>query len=244
MTVEAILFDLGDTLFRLRPIDEELARAEFAATVASRLDLSTRAANDFAAAVLSTLARRLRDASLRGDTVEHRASQGVMDLLDRYGAAALDLASALDDAVARADISRFEPPPDCAARVAVFHAQGYRLAAVSNTATTPATLNRFLDETGLLPLFEAVVYSVAVGHRKPAPVMYETALRELGVAANQAVFVGDRVREDIDGPHAAGLRAVLTHEFRQELPRDSHPEAIIASLPELQRVLEHFQTEA
>jgi FMN phosphatase YigB (HAD superfamily) len=30
------------------------------------------------------------------------------------------------------------------------------------------------------------------------------------------VFVGDRVREDVQGPKSLGMRAVLTREWRQE----------------------------
>ncbi|TMD41339.1 MAG: hypothetical protein E6I88_07905, partial [Chloroflexi bacterium] len=31
-----------------------------------------------------------------------------------------------------------------------------------------------------------------------------------------ALFVGDRVREDVEGPKRLGMRAVLTREWRQE----------------------------
>ena len=112
-----------------------------------------------------------------------------------------------------------------------------RLAAVSNTATAPEKLDAFLTQVGLLPLFESVVYSVVVGQRKPSPLIYQTALTELGIPPSRALFVGDRVREDIEGPQALGLRAVLTHEFRQEAPGSSCPEAVIERLPELHSVL-------
>ncbi|MGH2633039.1 MAG: HAD family hydrolase [Tepidiformaceae bacterium] len=237
MRVQAILFDLGDTLFGLRPMDDDRIQSDFASALQLHAGLATNAAFEAAAGIFSRLREQWRESYLQGETLERRVSAGALEQLSVYGAAAGGLAASLDDAFARADIDRFEPPSGCAARVEAFRARGYRLAAVSNTATTPAMLDRFLAGVGLLPLFEAVVYSVVVGHRKPSPVIYETALGQLGIPAGRALFVGDRVREDVVGPHAVGLRAVLTHEFRQEPPRDSRPEAVISRLPELQSVL-------
>ena len=241
MTVEAILFDLGDTLFGLRPMDDDGIRAEFASALQLHAGLATGAAFDAATSIFSTLREQWRASYLRGDTAERPVSAGAMSQLAAYGSSATALAASLDAAFARADIERFELPAGCAARVEAFRAHGYRLAVVSNTATTPAALDTFLEKVGLLPLFETVVYSVAVGQRKPSPVIYETALERLRVPAARALFVGDRVREDIDGPRSVGLRAVLSHEFRQEPPGMSQPEALITRLPELHSILARLE---
>jgi putative hydrolase of the HAD superfamily len=75
--------------------------------------------------------------------------------------------------------------------------------------------------------------------RKPHPRIYQAALTRLGVPAAGAVFVGDRLKEDVRGPKEVGMRAVLTRQFRQEDPRDAAvpPDAVIASLGELPAVL-------
>ena len=72
---------------------------------------------------------------------------------------------------------------------------------------------RHLD---LIDFFDATVYSSEIGVRKPNPAIYKEALRLVGVAPQRALFVGDRMREDIYGPRGVGMEAVLTHEFRQE----------------------------
>ena len=64
--------------------------------------------------------------------------------------------------------------------------------------------------------FEAVTFSSEVGVRKPHPRIYADALFKLGVEPRNALFVGDRVKEDIQGPKTLGMRAVLTREWRQE----------------------------
>jgi FMN phosphatase YigB (HAD superfamily) len=147
------------------------------------------------------------------------------------------LAVELGDVFGRADVARFRPPEDVAARVEAFRRAGYRLAAVSNTMTRPALLEAFLAEVGLLPLFETLAFSCAVGVRKPHPDIYGAALSALELEAGQVVFVGDRVREDVRGPQSLGMRAVLTHEFRQEAPGDSGPLAVVGRLDDLHGVL-------
>jgi len=73
-----------------------------------------------------------------------------------------------------------------------------------------------LAALGLADFFDAVSFSSEVGVRKPHPAIYADALRKLGADPSRTLFVGDRVREDVQGPQAQGMRAVLTREWRQE----------------------------
>ena len=68
----------------------------------------------------------------------------------------------------------------------------------------------------LAPDCMALTCSSAVGSRKPDPRIYRDALRQLGGDAAETLFVGDRVKEDVQGPKALGMRAVLLREWRQE----------------------------
>lgn len=119
-------------------------------------------------------------------------------------------------------------------------AQGYLLAVVSNTMWPPELWLKDLGDLGLAPYVAAVSLSSAVGFRKPHRLIYELALEELGVGADQCLFVGDRIREDVEGPQALGMRAVLTHEFRQEPPEQGSPDAVIQRLSDLVEVLSHL----
>ena len=94
--------------------------------------------------------------------------------------------------------------------------RGLRLGLVSNAAYLPRLMKTQLAALGLQSFFEAVSFSSEVGVRKPHPQIYADALRKLRVEARRALFVGDRVKEDIQGPKTLGMRAVLTREWRQE----------------------------
>lgn len=71
------------------------------------------------------------------------------------------------------------------------------------------------------PLFQSVIVSEAVGIRKPDPKIFELGCRQLGVATDEAVFVGDNPVADIEGAKNAGLRTIF-------IPSDLFPDCSMA----------------
>jgi putative hydrolase of the HAD superfamily len=115
--------------------------------------------------------------------------------------------------------------------------RGYRLGIVSN-ATIPGPLMRDdLDLLGLSELVDAAVFSSEIGVRKPDPRIFASVLEALELDPRQCLFVGDRLKEDVGGSRALGMRPVLTHEFRQEVPPAGDPVPIIQRFPELLTLL-------
>ncbi len=86
---------------------------------------------------------------------------------------------------------------------------GVRIGLISNTIW-PAEVHRLdLARYGLLDHIEALVFSSETGLWKPDPRIFQLALDQLGVPPKRAVFVGDRLMEDVQGAQRAGLRAVF-----------------------------------
>ena len=87
---------------------------------------------------------------------------------------------------------------------------------------------------------DLTVSSCEFGWRKPHPSIYQEALRLTGAAADEAVFVGDRLDADVQGPSVVGMRTVLTQQYRQEDPSESpvQPDAVIKHLAELPGVID------
>ena len=67
---------------------------------------------------------------------------------------------------------------------------------------------------------DVAFFSSEVGKRKPHPAIFERALEALGVAATDAVFVGDRLYEDVRGAGELGMTTVQALWLRA----DEHPE--------------------
>jgi putative hydrolase of the HAD superfamily len=117
--------------------------------------------------------------------------------------------------------------------------RGLRLGIVSNVTLLPELMRADLDALGILPLLDGTTFSSEVGTRKPDPAIFRDALDKVGVEAARTVFVGDRLLDDIGGARAAGMRSVLTREFRQEEPgHDLQPDAVIDRLADLPAALD------
>ncbi|HEV2036481.1 MAG TPA: HAD family hydrolase [Candidatus Dormibacteraeota bacterium] len=121
--------------------------------------------------------------------------------------------------------------PDALQVLSWLGAHGIKRALCSNAPFPPEMMQRQVEGNGIGELVEAVVFSSRVGRRKPAPEIYRAALGALGVLPERALFVGDRVREDYDGPAAIGMRAVICTAHATELPPVGTP--TIASLSDL-----------
>jgi putative hydrolase of the HAD superfamily len=105
----------------------------------------------------------------------------------------------------------------------------------------PALQASKLAALGLAHHFRVVVYSDELGGRgtrKPAPAPFLAALEQLGVDPGGAVYVGDRPDKDVAGALAAGMRAVrvLTGEYRDE-PNEPEPWLVVAGIAELAAIL-------
>jgi HAD superfamily hydrolase (TIGR01662 family) len=115
---------------------------------------------------------------------------------------------------------------------------GYPMGLVSNISLRPDLMRADLDRMGLSEYLDATVFSSEVGVRKPNPLIFQEALSRLGTEPGETVFIGDRLYDDVSGAQAAGMRAVLTHQFRQEDDPEYAPDAVIKDLSELPEVLE------
>jgi putative hydrolase of the HAD superfamily len=108
-----------------------------------------------------------------------------------------------------------------------------RVATAVVTDGDPLIQRSKLSALGLEGAFDVEVFSDDAGRafRKPHPAPFQQALAALGVAAQEAVHVGDRPDKDVAGAGAAGLRAVRvrTGEYRDR-PDDPSP---WASAPDL-----------
>jgi putative hydrolase of the HAD superfamily len=113
--------------------------------------------------------------------------------------------------------------------------RGIKRAVCSNAPFPPEMMRRQVDGNGVGELVEAVVFSSEVGRRKPAAEIYRAVLDTLGVDPEQALFVGDRVREDYDGPRAMGMRAVLCTAHSAAVPPPGI--ATISALSDLPGIL-------
>jgi putative hydrolase of the HAD superfamily len=100
------------------------------------------------------------------------------------------------------------------------HERGLKTGLVSNAMDPPWILLLDLEEQEVASRLDAVVFSSEIGVRKPRPEIFHAALQRLGVAPEDALFVGDRLRADVRGARDVGMRTVQAMWFRAEEDED------------------------
>jgi putative hydrolase of the HAD superfamily len=115
---------------------------------------------------------------------------------------------------------------------------GLALGVITNAATPMRLRDRELAAVGLLDYFSPVRLSaVDVGWIKPHPAIFEHALNQLGLKAEEVVFVGDNPEADIAGAKNVGMKAVLRIierdgvVYKQTVPPDASVKTFHELLP-------------
>jgi len=113
------------------------------------------------------------------------------------------------------------------------------LGLISNTIFPERTHRIELKRFGIDGLFNFEIYSSSFGLRKPHKDIFLQAVNYAGYAPQECVYIGDRYPEDILGPTAIGMTAILRHKEGRDYPEQRpEPFAEIQTLAELPEILE------
>jgi putative hydrolase of the HAD superfamily len=115
----------------------------------------------------------------------------------------------------------------------------YRLATVSNGDS--GQQRRKLERTGIASRFSSVVISGDLGVSKPNPDIFKQGLRELGVLAEETVYVGDHLESDALGAREAGLWAIWLAREGYEGNLADVPVPIVDSLSQVVEIVAELE---
>jgi putative hydrolase of the HAD superfamily len=215
--LEAVLFDWGDTLMQFA-YDPELVAAGHRAGL--------RAIGHEHLPELEALSQRFRERYepffwIPGTVEEIEYPGLVRQLLGDFG---ITVDDAELDRFLEAEHAAWEPARRLAshthALLELLRKRGLKLGLVSNAFDPGWLLHRDLEQMGLAQRLDFSVFSSEVGVRKPHPAIFERALQALGVQPDRALFVGDRLYEDVRGAGELGMTTVQALWFRA----DEHPD--------------------
>jgi putative hydrolase of the HAD superfamily len=232
--IEAVLFDYGRTLVTFDYPAAELSAVveRFRPAIAAATGITAPATAEILERVLLPLEALVenpgRDEVRYLDVFAEAWRSAGLELPERLLYGILDAEQLVWDGAARVDPASLQV-------LSWLGAHGYKRAVCSNAPFPPEMMLRQVGGNGVGALVDGVVFSSQVGRRKPAPEMYMAALESVGVAAGNALFVGDRVREDYEGPRAVGMRAVICTAHAAQSPGNGIP--TIESLRDLTSVL-------
>jgi len=219
--LDAVLFDWGDTLFHF-DFDPDLLEAGWAAglTAVGRADNGLPSAEASAGRFREHYLPLLFDPDSL-DEVEYPGM--IREVLADLGA------QLSDDELGRflaAEHAAWAPARVMGAHthalLDALRARGLKTGLVSNAFDPEWLLREDLERMGLAERLDAAVFSSEVGRRKPDPAIFLRALELLDVRPEEALFVGDRLYEDVGGASAVGMTTVQALWFRA----DENPDGI------------------
>ncbi|NIM99661.1 MAG: HAD-IA family hydrolase [candidate division Zixibacteria bacterium] len=114
-----------------------------------------------------------------------------------------------------------------------FKEKNLRIGLVSNTIFPASFHLKELRRFGLYPYLDGHLFSSQVGVRKPHPQIFVQALDELNTHPSNAVFVGDRLVEDVGGAQNVGMKGILRHHENRDYSAAITPDARIDHLNDL-----------
>ncbi|MFQ5784986.1 MAG: HAD family hydrolase [Alphaproteobacteria bacterium] len=154
---------------------------------------------------------------------------------------------ALDRLVAATENMEIDVPPDPVEGIAgalAALAGSYRLGVVSDAIVSPGrVLRRLLEHHGLARHFSGFVFSDEIGCSKPDPRMFHSAAEQLGVEPGEMVHVGDRDHNDVKGPQALGMKAVLFSGVRSVDEQTTSADAICRDHGKLPAIIDRLATD-
>ncbi len=244
--LRAVLFDYGHTLIAYERPEAALldAYAQLNHLLTGRLQREVPSAKDLVQGISVSVDEEIA----RGYAAERLEEVEIAALyegsLRRLG---LELEPAVVEEVMemeqKAWLEGIRLGPDVVPTLERIRAHGLGIGLVSNASYRPRLMRAQLDHLGVTEYFDSLTWSSEVGVRKPHPAIYADALRKLGVAAAASLFVGDRVKEDVQGPQSLGMKAVLLREWRQEDDPDGRADYTIGRLGDLWPVVARLARE-
>jgi putative hydrolase of the HAD superfamily len=246
MPIRAVIFDYGHTIVDFRRTEEALLEAyrQIRERIEAALEIDAPEVGHLIDRVANEVDR------LVGASYEERRMEelDVLQVFDGVLRNVLGLEVPRDVVghIVALDHSAFTNTitvtPENLAVLADLKSSGLMLGLISNVTLLPDLMRADIEALGIGQHLDAALFSSEVGVRKPDPRIFTAMLEQVGVDPTDAVFVGDRVNDDIVGAKGVGMRAVLTHEFRAEdVPTAPRPDAVIDRLSELPEVIERLR---
>jgi putative hydrolase of the HAD superfamily len=126
---------------------------------------------------------------------------------------------------------------DAGAALAALKDRGLTTGLLSNTHWPRDQHEQWLRRDGLIDLLDARVYTSDLEHVKPHAEAFGALLDELGIDPPAAVFVGDRLWDDVYGAQQLGMRTVWVRN--SVVPSyDVEPDAAVDELGEVVGVVD------
>jgi HAD superfamily hydrolase (TIGR01549 family) len=237
-TIQAVLFDLGETLmYSLNPwppVFDRAGRELSTALCESNVDVDCDTFHiDFRQRLDEYYADRERNLfetstimilrELLAEKGHHNVPEKILrDGLDQFYAVTQQNWALEEDATPTLNI---------------LQENGFHLGLVSNAGDTRDVF-QLTEKFGIEKYFDFIITSAECGYRKPHPRIFELALTNWGYMPDEIAMVGDRLDADIRGAQPLGIYTIwITRRAKRLDPAPISPDYSVKTLGEIPALL-------
>jgi putative hydrolase of the HAD superfamily len=126
--------------------------------------------------------------------------------------------------------------PDIQETLSNLKNSGLKLGIVSNTFVNSVSLEKHMEQVGILDFFEPRLYSYQFDFRKPDARIFRLAAERVGENTENILFVGDRIDKDIKPALKIGMHAAMKTAYTntgKKIPDGAWKINHISELPDL-----------
>ena len=192
--IKAVIFDLDNTLIDFMSIKRASIDAAVTAMIASGLSMSKENATRF-------MFRLYDEHGIEYQEIFQKFLEEVQKKID-YRVLAAGIV-----AYRRLQLGLLEPYPNVVPTLLKLRERGYKLAILSDAPRLKAWIR--LSEIRIADFFEVIVTFDDTGKMKPSIIPFRKVLKELNVAGNECVMIGDNPIRDIKGAKKVGMKTVF-----------------------------------
>ena len=242
--IQAVLFDLGETLINYGPIKTTSAIFEACKRSYEYLKKMGQPVGGFASYITGNLLN-IRVKALLAELFGHDFDS--LEELKKYGKR--KKFTLTDEQWHDFNWFWYEPLTDHAKTesdlrqtLAKLRDAGIKLGIISNTFVNGSALDRHLEMEKIIEFFPMRLYSYQCNCRKPHKRIFTEGARMIGVAIENIIYVGDRLDKDVKGSVRAGMLPVLKKTHTNHAERCPKNVTVIEKLSELPGLIERINS--
>jgi putative hydrolase of the HAD superfamily len=215
-SIQAVIFDLDDTLF-----DHYYSlQAGLTALQKTTPNLQQQTLDDLTSTYVDLVESLHIQVLQKQLTLDQARIQRMQSFFLKYGRTlSVDEAQNYAEHYRGVYLAARQPVPGAIALLRHLRTRNVKTAIITNNASLEQ--REKLEFCKLTPLIDVVVISEEVGVIKPDPAIFAIALKQLECNASQAIMVGDAWNTDILGAHRAGIKSIWLNRFGARCPDPS-----------------------
>ena len=225
--IKAILFDRGETLVHFGETNYEAGQNVILSSVRPPDALERAAFDKFEDEFFEKIDVYRHQANLECNLLHY------YELLSRYFGIQFDKSHEELCRQYHLAAENISPLPGAQKALAALKRAGFLLGLVTNTSLPHSVIKEEFERLALYDYFDTVVCSSEIVFRKPDRAMFDVALRNLKVAPQDAMFVGDSYHADVVGANNVGMKTVWLNPQQLPIPGELMPDYNIAASEEI-----------